>query len=604
MRYQASSAKNVLLLAFGLASGLLQACGDDGDPPAENVGNSGSGGSEMGGSAGEGGSESGGMGGMATNGGSGGMSAGGTTGDGGSTAGVTDAGTGGSATEADAGTGDSSAAGDPDDVVAAVCDFEFRCCDEGELDYRLSPFATDADTCASRFVFEMRQSNATANPYFSGPAAAGGLLGTLGYVVDLTRVDVRAEGVAECVASIEARGCAVEADPAARCDGPASTDPCALSNLFEPILNIGDECTAALTEGGLSNDIECVAGSTCLPASNPDNPNDFPTCVKRNQENEPCTADDDCDFNFYCGSGSCSEKSEAGEACSFNDPAEPLPNDERIKCKSGLSCHPNELVCVESCTIDAACVIDSSCPAGAGCAPLEVAESTASFKTCQALGTTAANLCDSDADCVPTRYCDGTACQADKTAGADCVDQNECATGLHCDVATTATCVTNLAALNPCELDEECGPESSGCLDGGSDGSVCRNNLLANGDACGVNAACASGLCEFASEVAVETTCVPGEAAAALCDTIVGDGTAQSCAAGLLCFGETGATESGTCVVQARAGQNCNDPDGDANALMCASGSACDDVWQEGEICTDAAILVANSGTGLTCDGT
>lgn len=58
-------------------------------------------------------------------------------------------------------------------------------CDTGERAFRLSPFATDAATCSSRLIFQMRESNATANPYVSGPAASGGLLGTLSYVVNL-----------------------------------------------------------------------------------------------------------------------------------------------------------------------------------------------------------------------------------------------------------------------------------------------------------------------------------------------------------------------------------------------------------------------------------
>ncbi len=586
-----------------LGAAFFAGCSDDGDSD-QNVGDAGTGGTSSAGAGGDGGSATGGN-------SSGGNSSGGSTtggsSSGGNSSGGSMAGGSGGSVGGSGGSGGATSEGNPDEVVEAACGWEFRCCDEGEIDYRLSPFATDTASCTSRFVFQMRQSNATDNPYFSGSGAPNALLGTLGYVVDLTRVSVSASGVDECVAALDAQGCAVEADPDARCDGPGSADPCALDNLFDPVLEIGDECTADLTEAGLRNDIECVAGSTCLPATHPDNPNNVPTCVKRGREDEPCTADDDCDFNFYCGGGSCTEKSDVDETCSFNDPDSPAPNDEDVQCKAGLSCHPLQLKCVAACSLGSVCAItgdaDLACPANTGCAPLEVDESTATYRTCQAVGESSAALCNSDDDCASNRYCDGTNCQADKIAAANCAEQKECATGLHCDINNTGTCVTNLAALSTCTDDFQCGPNSAGCLDGGTDGLACRNNLLANGDTCGTGEACQSGRCEFANASATDFTCVPGAGASAACDSQTGDGDAQSCAPGLLCFGETGDTASGTCVTKALAGADCNNPDGDADDDMCANASTCEDVWNEGEMCTDAPIAKAEGGTGLVCDG-
>jgi len=585
-------ALGVLAVCFTVLAGV--ACGDDSSPD-QNVG-------DQGGSSGAAGASGGGNGGSGAtdNGGSGGT--GGTTG--------TSGGAGGNAGTANGGTGGTSTTtmGDPDEVVRAACGWEFRCCDEGERAFRLSPFATDAATCATRLIFEMRQSNATANPYVAGPAAPGGLLGRLGYVVNLARVDVSAAGVQECKDYWEALGCTTEPDPDARCNGPAAADPCALTNLFTPKLQIGDECTAALTEGGIYNDVECVPGSTCLAADHPDNPNDVPTCVKRGLQDEPCTQDDDCDFNFFCnGAGNCTEKGDAGETCSFNDPTEPAPGDENIQCKAGLSCNPVTLQCVESCTLGFTCATnngdaDLACPADSGCAPLEVAEATSAFRVCTALGNSAASRCNSDADCVATRYCDGSVCQSDKTNGATCAAQNECAAGLHCDIGNTGNCVNNLAATVACTNDFQCGPASAGCLNQGTTGFACRNNKLPNGDECGDSAACNSGRCELASEVATVTTCVAGAAAGADCDSIPSDGEALSCRPGLLCFGETGGPGSGSCVQQANPGRNCENPDEDADDEMCANGSSCTDQWDL-DICTDAAVSKTNGGNGLTCDG-
>src|SRR5690606_35920208 len=128
--------------------------------------------------------------------------------------------------------------------------------------------------------------------------------------------------------------------------------------------------------------------------------------------------------------------------------------------------NPITLVCVESCTLGFTCATngadgDLGCPAGSGCAPIEVAEDTSAFRVCTALGDSAQARCNSDLDCVSTRYCDGSVCQSDKTNGANCAAQNECAAGLHCDVNNTGTCVSNLAAGTACSDDFQCGPTSA-----------------------------------------------------------------------------------------------------------------------------------------------
>jgi hypothetical protein len=601
------------------AAGLLTAalavgCGggdDDGGGGDDDNGEAGEGSGGKGGTTGKGGSSGAGKGGSAGagKGGSAG-STGGSTAEGG-TGNTGEAGEGtGAVGGAEGGTGGGvTPPGDVEGVISSVCDWEFRCCDAGERAYRLTPFAVDAGECASRLVAELSD-NSTENPYLSGPAAPGGLLGTLGYVVDLTRVTVNAEGTGECIAAWEARGCNQEFEAGTRCtaDGALATDPCALTNIFAPALDVGDECTPGLTEGGWGNDVECAVGSTCLAAGHPDNPENVPTCVKRGLEGEPCTVDTDCDFNFFCDAGDCTEKSDVGEACSFNDEDSPAPGDEDIQCKAGLSCHPLDLECVAPCTLGYTCATASGdadvlCPEGAGCAPLEVDEATAAFRVCTTRGNAAADLCNSDADCVDSFYCDGTNCQADKPSTAACTAQNECAAGLHCALATTATCTTNLAAMTACTDSYQCGPNSAGCLDNGSGGFLCRNSLIANGDPCGVDAACASGRCEFATAAATETTCVAGADAGDECDAQTADGEAQRCAPGLLCFGELAEPASGECIEQAAPGTACLDPNGDPSAAVCANGGTCTDPFGEGEICTDAAVGEPNGGTGIVCDG-
>jgi hypothetical protein len=601
----------------GLVGALASGCGDDdggGGGGGETGGDAGGGGkTTTGGKSGVTGGKSGGVGGSNTSAGetgeAGESSTGGKApstggqGNGGEDPGPAQGGSAGVPTEPDGGEPSVPTTADVDDVISAVCDWEFRCCDAGEREYRDSPFASDAAECAERLILEMRESNATDNPYPSGPAAIGGLLGTLGYVVDLSRVEVDPAGAAECVASWADADCTEEPEPNTRCSGPAGDNPCALNNLFKPKLAIGEECTVGLAETAAANDIECVVGSTCLPAAHPDNPNDFPTCVKRWLEGQPCSEDEDCDFDLFCNSeGDCEPKAAVGETCSFEDADDPQPGEEAIRCKAGLTCNPETLKCVAPCTLGYTCAVNSTdadalCPENSGCAPIEVNESEATFRVCKALGSGASDLCNSDGDCVAGSHCEVRTCEADRVAPTPCTAQNQCGTGLHCDIGGTNQCTANLAPMTACTQSFQCGPNSAGCLNTGTNGSICRNSLLATGDECGAAAACASGKCEIATASATITTCVVGAAENAMCDSDIANGNALTCRAGFGCI-------AGICVKQVGAGGDCN-PDGDApNAALCANGSTCTEVWDnQGEMCTDAAVPKTNGGTGLICDG-
>lgn len=582
------------------------ACGSDDSGSSDTTSTNGGGGSGTGGSAGaDGGSSAGGT----SNGGSSTTSGGGSGGSGeaggGGEVSTSDSGGTSSTDGGTGGTGGTPLVGNIDNVVAAVCAWEFNCCDDGERTYRLSPFAEDAESCTERLVFALRESNATDNPYLSGPAALGGLLGTLGYVVDLDRVTPNSDGIIECIESWNDRDCNEAFDVDARCEGPGEGDPCALTNLFDPKLLVGAECTLALAETAAGNDVECEVGSTCLPVG-ADNPNDFPTCVSRGLADDPCTADVDCDFNHYCDAGNCAEKAGAGEPCSYEDADDPVPGEYDVQCAAGLFCHPLELECMEACLIGSSCGADGSCPTGSGCAPLEVNESLDTFTVCTDLGNSAEAACNTDADCANAYYCDGANCQADKTSGVACTTHNECAAGLHCDLgnAVEITCVTNLASGDTCTAAYQCGPTSAGCVNEGLvAGSKCRNNLLAADALCGSNADCRSGRCEVASTTTVDATCIAGAGEGDACDALPTDGTALSCAPGLLCFGTPGAVAGGTCETQAGPGSDCENPDGNPDDTMCANGSACTDPWDEGSICSDAAVSEQNGGSGISCDG-
>src|SRR5690606_17657053 len=158
----------------------------------------------------------------------------------------------------DGGTDPVPVTGDVDDLIGAVCAWEFRCCDEGERAFRFGPSITDAETCRARFVRELRESNSTKNPFVAGSAASG-LLASLAYSINLGRVEVNEDAVAACTKQWNDLGCNEPApEKAERCTAsePGATNPCSLNELFKPILEQDDTCTPSLGQGA-TNDVEC-----------------------------------------------------------------------------------------------------------------------------------------------------------------------------------------------------------------------------------------------------------------------------------------------------------------------------------------------------------
>jgi hypothetical protein len=500
-------------------------------------------------------------------------------------------------TGATGGDGNPPATGDIDDVIAAICDWEFRCCDEGEVKYRLSPTITDAADCTAFFVDQLHNDNSRNNPYVAGNAAAG-LLGLLGYQVDLTRVEVNAANVAACIEQWDDLDCNSEIDPNARCEAGAGENPCALTSLFNPTVELDGQCALQLAEGASGgNDVECMPGSTCIEGGTAENPNEFDACVKRGVDGEPCTNDNDCDFDFFCNSdGDCAEKAGPGDTCSFQDPDQPAAGEEDIQCKAGLTCHPVDFVCMEFCTEGFGCAADTQCPDGLSCAPTTVENDTTSFHLCRDLGEAATARCDTHDDCVAGRYCSaGGVCTADVAENDSCTVTAMCPAGMHC-APISATCVTDLMPAAVCSdiLDgtDGCGPAPARCVAG-----TCSAGPVDNGDPCDEDLDCDSGLCDYATSAALGLTCIAGGGAGDDCDSLPPTGgTEPRCGAGFYC------TTDLVCAAQVGPGGDCEDPDTNAaNGAICANAS-CVDQW-EATMCTDLAVPVSAGGTNVTCDG-
>ena len=496
-----------------------------------------------------------------------------------------------------------------DALINSICEYEFSCCDQGERNYRLGPFGDEAKNCSEQFLFQLNESNQSNNPFPSnlGISTVSGLLGALGYEVNLDRVTVNESGIAECIDSRKSLACSKLTEVKDYCEaGSFGSDPCALGNLFKPGLKIGDRCTesAFLTEGA-ANDVECPVGSSCLPASDPDNQQDFAACVQRGLADQPCTEDNDCDYNFYCNnSGRCTEKQAEGKSCSFNTADKPLPGEEDIQCAAGLSCNPSTLKCVSPCNTGFVCGAASAeglCPESDSCAPATIGDNTDAFHICRALGNADTSRCDDDRDCSAARHCSAGTCLPDLAKDDPCGLSSECGAGLYC---AAGSCQLLKEPNIPCVrgIETGCSPVSAPyCVfDSIAAATQCKASRSKAGDVCLLTEDCREGLICEATDTSGSLKCSVGAAVGDNCDADSTDSDKLDCGAGAWCHG-------GKCLAQQNPGGDCKSPDGDLAENNLCKNSSCTLNWDTRPIapkyiCTDAAIPLNNGGTALTCD--
>ncbi len=463
------------------------------------------------------------------------------------------------------------------ELVTSLCDWEFQCCSEGEIDYRLGPFTVDAADCTARFVEQIESND---NDQVSPRAD---LLSVLGYSIDLGRSDPNAENVRACAEQQRSRPCnALVEQEACESGKDPSVDPCRLDNLFTGTLVAGQPCSAGLA--GLA-DIECGPGSTCeeLPSGDWE-------CVDKGMLEEFCEADSTCDGGLFCNieTGRCTAKGGLGEPCAFADSAEPDAGTETLPCQDTLSCDPSSNTCVAFCSQGYDCADDASCPQGQSCIPTDLGDNTYTY--CAPRGDTNADRCDTPRDCGEGFHCDGSACTSDLPADQACDTTQECEAGLYC----AGVCQVVKNAGEVCAADIECNPSTTlGCITS-DDGRLCRTSELATADVCvpgereGGNW-CETGICEdLAADESPQPVCHAGAPRAAACDDDPSTRDILQCALPLYC-------DDGICKPKVDSGQDCSDD----QAVQCLNG-ACEDIW-EGEYCSDAASSIDEGA--VTCDG-
>ena len=503
-------------------------------------------------------------------------------------------------------------------LITVFCQWEFSCCSTGERAYRLSTAYDSVETCVARLQYELTESNDTYIPlHLAGSPMT--IVPQIAYTVDLSKVIVNGEGVEACAAMLETVGCnaPIDASATASCAEGVSTadaNPCVLAKMFDPGLDEGDQCTndPSLFEG-MTNDIECMTGTSCVPPGAPDNPGTQAMCVNRGLDGAPCTMGaNNCDFGLYCDSGWCTPKADVGEACAYKKDNKPVVNELSVSCKLGLTCNPaldatsnGAGLCVAPCSTGSLCTVDAECPAGQSCAPISVGNDSASFSACRPLGSGATHRCDSHEDCVTTSHCNASGvCAADATAGGSCTEDAQCPEGTFCDAGTCA------AWVNPgdaCTRDAtsyeapECGPDTVGCIyDVTLLTTICSTAKLENGITCLADYDCASGLCEQTTESGTvdDMVCYAGARDGDACDddpaTFVDNQT--RCAPGLECDATTN-----LCYALLGPGDDCETEAGGApDTTLCAT--VCSEVWGE-YMCSDGPVSELDGGTGVICDG-
>jgi hypothetical protein len=493
---------------------------------------------------------------------------------------------GGSDSDTDGGTdSDTGADGSElEELIGSLCTWDFNCCSRGEIDYRLGPFTSDAANCTERYIEQLHSNDDVAE------SQRGDLLYTLGFAVRLDRSQPNPDMVNQCRDLIEQRQCNQPFDGEVYCepgDDPVE-NPCDLRNLFTGTQTVGDPCSEALANLGF--DIECEAGSSCEEVDG------TYVCVDKGLVDDFCEADFTCDQGLFCNisTGRCQEKSDIGQPCSFENPAEPDAGSEDLPCKEHLSCDPSSDTCVQYCTTGFDCSDDSQCGSGESCIPVDMGDNTYSY--CLAQGDTNGDRCDSDRDCGDNFHCTGSSCAADRAQGTSCTADNQCQAGLYCDLGGTGDCEIVFNANETCSNSRECNTSTTmGCMTS-DNGARCRTALLSNGDACvpgerdGGNW-CASGVCEDTTDdLIANPECHTGASVGDECDSSAATLDVHQCADGLYC------NDDGLCALKLDAGGNCSEDGGQ----QCLNGS-CSAIW-EGDFCTDA-VPFEDIEVVATCDG-
>ncbi len=437
-----------------------------------------------------------------------------------------------------------------EDLLTAVCDLAFDCCDQGEAAYYLGPYVLP-DDCASRMI----EASSLSGSFPINLAALAGLrqgqltvpnLPALNEAVQAGSVVIDETALTECIDYLSTQNCnePVEDDdedePVATCVPPTVSEedsPCETSKIFIGQLTEGQDCTSAGTG------LECAPGYRCGTGAGL---GVFGRCVRLRQETETCVADSDCQPDLYCSplDGTCQAPSEKGEVCVFADRNDPAPAAETllVRCESHLSCDPLSRTCVEACEEGATCADDTDCDQ------------------------------TEDLVCVLGR------CSDLRSENQPCAVSEHCQAGLRCGVSVQdpgeMTCQPALEDGEVCQTGRDC--ESGYCA---ADSGLCEDTADL-GEACpsGLSEECGEGACapENPSTPCTDASDCPGSGTCTyqgypLYDSYCGTYCIELKSDGASCENEA-ECESGACVAGSCATPPLNLGDECESADQCESG--------------------------------
>jgi hypothetical protein len=383
-------------------------------------------------------------------------------------------------------------------LAEAICDLGFRCCNEGEIHYYLSPFVSQED-CADRLV---QSATLDPMPTFSVPIGGASITLPNVHALDLAikddRIRINRDALEECVVLLRGLTCNEEdeeEDEEEGCDPtlpepPADPSPCSLARLVDGRVGEGGRCSSSDIGGA-----ECQDELVCLrwaPAGVDG------ACGAPQQLGETCFGDGECVSELQCSmvDGTCQPFQQAGEECVFapTEAQVPSPSTLLLRCAPGLTCSPFEEVCVGPCSRGYACSTGDDCAEDLACT--RRVDSRDTMRSYCDDPHPAGGPCLSASDCMEGLTCEDAflgsppregVCAEGLADGADCFSDVECQSGICSWV--DAECTSPRANDLACSRNLEC--QSEFCF-----GSVCTPQA-SPGEPCpsGSSAECAGGTC-------------------------------------------------------------------------------------------------------------
>ncbi|MFH1531396.1 MAG: proprotein convertase P-domain-containing protein [Pseudomonadota bacterium] len=318
-------------------------------------------------------------------------------------------------------------------------------------------------------------------------------------------------------------------------------------------------------------------------------------------DGDPCTYQDEC-ASDYCGNGFCCAGSGTGDCCALA--ADCLNHDSLVywaapTCDDALTCqgHGQEPSCTDNECVITSLADDSGCDGeiAAPCTDCRPQPVCTDDEDQDDPAVRCPETCgNDDAECLSACHCDGTLadpggiCADDLLTGEACVEESDCADGLHCQngvcCSDSQVCCTTwahcpnaggiVAAEVPLYSAPVCGGTPSTCQgtrqDKLCDTSQCTYEYVNDDQGCGVEFLHSN--CGFYPSVYCDGTVVQAPACATSC-VVDGD-----CDANAHCT-------AGACVGDYDDGHSCDEGDGQGdaecvsahclNGFCCAAGDCC-----------------------------